>query len=34
MGVWNIIQTQTGITVDESKEFSIKDLPVHVAREL
>jgi hypothetical protein len=34
MGLWNIVQTHTGMTIDDSKEFSIKDLPLHVAREL
>jgi hypothetical protein len=34
MGVWNIVTTHTGMTIDDSKEFSIKELPLHVAREL
>lgn len=34
MGVWNIIQTHTGMTIEDSQQFSIKELPLHVAREL
>ena len=34
MGLWNIVQTHTGMTIDDSKEFSIRELPSHVAREL